>query len=128
MENKSVLAMIEKKDGMFLAIPHRVTGKLGFPGGKVDPGESLLSALKRECNEEAGIKVWDLGQVFAMPESGFTVYTFRCDYTGEILTGDSGVPVWVTRETLEGSEARYPEYNRAAFAAMVEISDLSRVS
>lgn len=31
-------------------------GKIGLPGGKVDPGETPLEAVKRECTEEG----WDV--------------------------------------------------------------------
>ena len=56
-----VCGVIENDSGEFLACL-RPTGKhLGglweFPGGKVDPGESLESALVRELREELTVQV-----------------------------------------------------------------------
>lgn len=42
----------EKKDTKLLLFMNRWDGKIGFPGGKVDPGENLIQALKREVLEE----------------------------------------------------------------------------
>lgn len=35
---------------------HRSDGTLGFPGGKVEEGETIVGALHRECVEEVNIK------------------------------------------------------------------------
>jgi 8-oxo-dGTP diphosphatase len=56
-----VCAVIQKPNGEFL-LAQRPTGKVyqgywEFPGGKVDPGESISQATARELNEELGIVV-----------------------------------------------------------------------
>lgn len=40
--------------------PPELAGKWEFPGGKVDPGETEVQALVRECYEELGVLV-DVG-------------------------------------------------------------------
>jgi len=37
--------------------PRAVAGGWEFPGGKVEPGESEVDALVRECREELGVKI-----------------------------------------------------------------------
>jgi 8-oxo-dGTP diphosphatase len=52
-------AIIE--DGRVLACaraePPEMAGRWEFPGGKVEPGESEVEALARECVEEIGVSV-----------------------------------------------------------------------
>ncbi len=61
MKKFTVVAGLIEKDGRIFLVrrPKEKTegGKWEFPGGKVEPGESLLSALKRELKEELGIEV-----------------------------------------------------------------------
>ncbi|MDD5431108.1 MAG: NUDIX domain-containing protein [Candidatus Pacebacteria bacterium] len=42
-------------------------GKYGFPGGKVEPGESLQEALIRESKEECGLEI-EVGEPFFVSE------------------------------------------------------------
>ena len=43
--------------GAARAEPPEMAGMWEFPGGKVEPGESELAALVRECQEELGVTV-----------------------------------------------------------------------
>ena len=57
-------------------------GSWGLPGGKVEAGESLMDALKRECEEEIGffpahVKLIPL-EKFTSPDERFSYHTFFC--------------------------------------------------
>jgi 8-oxo-dGTP diphosphatase len=56
-----VCAVIADSEGRFLACLRpqgkHLAGLWEFPGGKVDPGESAVSALIREIREELGVEV-----------------------------------------------------------------------
>ena len=63
-----VVAGLIFRDGRLLACQRRESAafplKWEFPGGKVEDGESDGAALRRELQEELGIVVRDLEQVF----------------------------------------------------------------
>jgi isopentenyldiphosphate isomerase len=56
-------------------------------GGHVNPGESLLDAVKREMNEELGITMCQPGFLYSYIHSNSyeteLVYTYSCLYDGE---------------------------------------------
>jgi len=62
-------------------------GSWGLPGGRVESGETLLSAMHRECEEEMGsvpdyIRMIPL-EKFTTVDSGFEYHTFFCTVTTE---------------------------------------------
>nr|WP_185734780.1 (deoxy)nucleoside triphosphate pyrophosphohydrolase [Micromonospora globispora] len=79
--------------------PPEVAGRWEFPGGKVEPGESEIAALIRECAEELAVRVEIGGRVgrdvrMAHGRSVLKVYAAR------LLHGDQPKP-------LEHSELRW---------------------
>lgn len=65
------------------------SGKYGIPGGRVDPGEKLESALKRELLEETGVMTVKLRLLGPIREDQggfvFVHFAYVCtDFEGEI--------------------------------------------
>jgi 8-oxo-dGTP pyrophosphatase MutT (NUDIX family) len=65
----------------------RHPGSWGLPGGKVEPGETLLTAIQRECEEELGdfpdyVRMIPLEQ-FTSPDERFSYHTFFCCVASE---------------------------------------------
>jgi len=59
----------------------------GLPGGKIEPGETLMGAMERECTEELGSMPSYLRLVpiekFTSADGGFIYHTFFCSVATE---------------------------------------------
>jgi 8-oxo-dGTP diphosphatase len=85
-------------------------GRWELPGGKIDLGEDLVEALKREIQEEAGLaikvgrpfKTWH----FVKEPFWVTGVTFLCDYvSGEVkLSPEHDAHEWID----PGDYSRFP--------------------
>ena len=67
----------------------RHPGSWGLPGGKVDPGETLIQAINRECSEEMGflpdyIKLAPI-EKFTSSDTKFCYHTFFCRVAKEFV-------------------------------------------
>jgi 8-oxo-dGTP diphosphatase len=72
-----------------------------LPGGRVEQGENLITALKREVQEETACNV-SVGRLasLSMGASGLVVFTFVCTHTGgDPRPGDDSLEAtWCTAE------------------------------
>lgn len=67
----------------------RHPGTWGLPGGKIDAGETLIDAIKRECIEEMGSMPGYTRLVplekFTSADNGFIYHTFFCSVDSEFI-------------------------------------------
>jgi 8-oxo-dGTP diphosphatase len=57
--------------------PRTVAGGWEFPGGKVEPGESEVAALVRECREELGVEIRAETLLGTVAADGFVLRVYR---------------------------------------------------
>jgi 8-oxo-dGTP diphosphatase len=66
------------------AVPADLAGQWEFPGGKVEPGESDVDGLVRECREELGVQI-AVGELLGCVEPpGFALRV----YLAELIAGE----------------------------------------
>ena len=77
-----------------------------FPGGHVEPGESFVTSVIREVQEETGLTVENpvlCGVKQFQTESGarYVVLFFKADrYSGSLRSSDEGAVYWLPRQAL----------------------------
>ncbi len=82
-----VTAAVIRKNGRLLIAQRPLGGRLGglweFPGGKVEPGETLKQCLRREIKEELGVRI-KVGQQITSIDHAYThfkitLHAFECE-------------------------------------------------
>ncbi|WMJ22681.1 NUDIX domain-containing protein [Paludicola sp. MB14-C6] len=100
----------ENKDILLIKSPLR---GWEFPGGMVEPGETLQGALKREIFEESGIKIDIIGFIGICKNTARDIINvdFCCKYISGKLTASS-----------ESSEVRWFSKDEAVMAVENELT------
>jgi 8-oxo-dGTP diphosphatase len=99
-----------------------MAGRWEFPGGKRQPGEASIAALRRELDEELGIEVLEAAPWFELlhdyPDRSVRLDIWRVGrYGGEVAAREGQALRWVTIEELrelELLEADWPIVERLA--------------
>lgn len=112
MKQIEVVAAIIHHDGAYFATQRgygEFEGMWEFPGGKIEPGESQETALKREIQEELGVDI-TIGELLCTTEYDYptfhlTMHCYLCSVaSGEIELREHKSAQWLTTEMLNSVE------------------------
>ena len=99
-----VCGLIERNNRILLArrpLHKRSGGLWEFPGGKLQEGENLQQALKRELMEELNIEVYNTTELGSVKNTSFTLHALHCQYRGHILPIEHTALSWVSLSRLK---------------------------
>ncbi|MEE8388446.1 MAG: Nudix family hydrolase [Acidiferrobacterales bacterium] len=96
-------------------------GKWEFPGGKIEPGEEPIDALRRELDEELGIAIDRATPLIQVPYHYKTLSVLLDvwrvqNFAGEAVGREGQEIVWVPKDDLASME--FPPANHAILAAL----------
>lgn len=107
-ERFGVIIACRRQDGRWLMVRRaktlaRAPGRIGFPGGEIEAGETQQEAAIREAREEVGIDVRPIKCVweYDWPNSPWYLYAWLCDWVGgEVIANETEIAevLWMTRE------------------------------
>jgi 8-oxo-dGTP pyrophosphatase MutT (NUDIX family) len=103
-----VLAAVVVDKGRYLVcqrpLHKRHGGLWEFPGGKLEPGESLLDAANRELTEELNVSVVSVGEpIYSAHDEGspFVIEFVPCEIRGEPACLEHADVCWATLEDIQ---------------------------
>ena len=121
-----VAAVVEQRDH-FLVTQRAAVDHLGgcweFPGGKLESGESLTDALRREMREELGVEV-EIGKkidcvAHAYPDRTVCLHFYHCQLKGKPRPMLKQRIRWVKRRELATLE--FPLADKALIVRLTKV-------
>ena len=124
------VAVIWNEQGKILIDKRRQNGLMGglweFPGGKIEPGETVEACIKREIQEELGIEVRVGDRLIVIDhvysQFGVTLTVHHCQLeSGEPQPLECDEIRWVSLDELD--EYSFPQANIQIINALREIKN-----
>jgi mutator protein MutT len=118
------VAILKNTDDLYLSVARKKDPtKIGFPGGKVDPGESPEECICRELLEETGIVAEEMYLLVEslLDDNARTVNTYVVTkWSGEAknVPGEGDIQ-WVSTEALSSDSSPFKKFNRTCFDMLV---------
>jgi 8-oxo-dGTP diphosphatase len=104
----SVLAAVVTREDKYLVcqrpLGKRHSGLWGFPGGKIEPGESLLDAANRELTEELNVAAISVGEpIYSVHDAGspFVINFVPCEIAGVPTCLEHTAVRWASLEDVQ---------------------------
>ena len=115
MANPTSVMLIAERGSKVLATSRKTNhSDFGFPGGKMDPGETPEEALRREIMEETGMTIVSMHKVLEDANSGWPVIVYTGSVMGTPHTTENLVIKWSTwDEVCAGSFGRFNKQLRS---------------
>ena len=119
MKKEASLSIVEdEKNHKFLMVKNLRginQGCINFPGGKIEPGETMDQCVIRETLEETGILIKNPKQVgyVEFPEFDFYVYIYKStEFSGELHAKEGEVEVfWQDADNIPYTQMREADSN-----------------
>ena len=127
------VAVIRNEQGQILIDRRRQEGLLGglweFPGGKVEPGETVQDCIRREIREELGIEI-EVGDRLIVVDHAYTHFrvtlnVYHCRLiSGEPQPLECDQVLWVTLDEID--QYPFPKANTKIIEALKQNEILSK--
>lgn len=104
----SVGCFIEK-DGKLLVLDLSYRSGYAFPGGLIEPGEDVETALRREVHEETGLAITSLTYLASAHDIQYGLSVLAIAFTAEVsgveVASTEGALLWVSPEEIQNNQA-----------------------
>jgi|GEM_PF-1222308 len=109
--------ILDEAEAVFLVRTRKWSGLWGIPGGKVDYGETLEAAIRREIREETGLSLFEVRFAFLQdsiesPEFYRPRHYILANYAGRVL--GMRPPYALNHESLDGAWVTLDEAEKMA--------------
>ena len=108
----SAAVVVIEQNGQLLAVSRRDNhADLGLPGGKIEPGESPITAACREAVEELEATVCNLMLASIAAVNGIAVFIYRAELIGDLterINSEGARVCWTSPHTIcKGSFGKF---------------------